>query len=229
MMNKAVILLSGGLDSLTCLAIAKNEGFACHALSFDYGQRNHVELNSAKRIAQCYQVEHHIVNLEALSNSRDSSLINHMLNVPEYAGETSDTTIPSTYVPARNTIFLSIALGIAEILLAGHIFIGVNAIDYSNYPDCRPDYIDAFQKIANLATKRAIEGNACQIEAPLQHLTKSQIITLGNSLGVDYSLSVTCYNPDNDGRACGKCDSCTFRRKGFEDAKIKDPTIYQDS
>lgn len=223
-MKKAVVLLSGGLDSTTCLAIAKNQGYACYALSFDYGQKHRAELEAAKRIAKDFNaVKHEVVTL-SIGSLGGSALTDNTIDVPDYK---NSNNIPVTYVPARNTVFLSIALGWAEILEAESIFIGVTAIDYSGYPDCRPEYIDAFQKMANLATKTGIEGKPIVIETPLIKLTKSEIIQIGNKLGVDYALTVSCYRANNDGEACGNCDSCELRKKGFVDSTMQDPTKYQ--
>lgn len=222
-MKKAVIVLSGGMDSATCLAIAKEKRFACYALSFEYGQKHNSELVAAKNIAKYFGVAcHEVVNL-SIGNLIHSALMNNKIAVPDFSEE---KTIPATYVPARNTIFLSIALGWAEILNAEAIYIGANAVDYSGYPDCRPEYIAAFQNLANLATKAGIEGKKIKIETPLIDLTKADIIKLGVKLGVDYSMTVTCYCATQDGKACGKCDSCTYRKKGFIDAGIIDNTIY---
>lgn len=222
MTKKAVILFSGGLDSSTCLAIAQNEGYECTALSFDYGQRHNSELKQAKQIAQTLGVKHEIVNL-GISNFGGSALTDHSIDVPEYTGKDE---IPITYVPARNTIFLSIALGLAEVTHSDKIFIGISSIDYSGYPDCRPEYIKAFQSMANLATKTGIDGQTIQIETPLALLSKKETIELGIRLGVDYSLTVSCYSANEHGEACGKCDSCVLRKKGFSDANITDPTRY---
>lgn len=222
-MKKAIILLSGGLDSATCLAIARKEGFACYALSFQYGQKQSSELIAAKNIAtQANVASHQIVNL-SLEQIAQSALTDSSIDIPDYE---ANTEIPSTYVPARNTIFLSIALGFAETVNADAIFIGANAVDYSGYPDCRPEYIHAFQTMANLATKRGIEGNPFEIKTPLISLTKSAIIERGVSLGVDYSQTVSCYRATAEGLACGSCDSCHFRQQGFKEAGIADPTRY---
>jgi len=221
--KKAVVLFSGGLDSATVLAQAKADGFDCYAMSFDYSQRHSIELAAAKSIAHSAEVkEHKIIKLD-LSQIGGSALTDLSIEVPEHQTE----GIPITYVPARNTIFLSIALGWAEVLHANHIFVGVNAVDYSGYPDCRPEYIDAFEKMANLATKMGVEQHSLKIETPLIDLTKAEIIHKGVILGVDYSQTVSCYQADDDGRACGVCDSCRLRRQGFEDAGISDPTRYQ--
>lgn len=221
-MKKAVVLLSGGLDSTTCLAIARADGFEILALSFDYGQRSASELNAARSIALASGVtRHHVIPL-GIGALGGSALTDHAVAVPEQecAG------IPVTYVPARNTIFLSYALALAEVSGAQAIYIGVNARDYSGYPDCRPEFIKAFEAMANLATKAAIEGNPIAIEVPLIALSKAEIIRRGAQLGVDYSLTVSCYQADALGRACGRCDSCRFRRKGFQEAGIQDTTRY---
>lgn len=220
---KAVVLLSGGLDSATALAMASDRGYDCYVQSFDYGQRSLTELNAAKEIAkQLKAVEHRVIRLH-LEDFGGSALTDHSIDVPE---EETDE-IPVTYVPARNTVFLSLALGWAEVLEADTIFIGVNAVDYSGYPDCRPEYIAAFETMANLATKRGVSGDPIRIETPLIDLSKEQIIQAGTTLGVDYGLTVSCYQADDDGRACGVCDSCRLRTQGFVDAGIKDPTRYQ--
>ena len=220
--KKAVVLVSGGLDSATVLAIARDSGYHCHALSFDYGQRHRTELNAAAIVAKTLgAVEHKIVALD-LRTIGGSALTDDAIAVPEQ----SSSNIPATYVPARNTVFLSIALGWAEVLAAEDIFIGVNAVDYSGYPDCRPDYIHAYETMANLATKAGVEGRRLRIQTPLIDLTKADIIRRGTALGVDYSLTISCYQVTTEGLACGVCDSCRFRRKGFEDADIADPTHY---
>ena len=220
---KAVVLLSGGLDSATALAIASERGYDCYVLSFDYGQRSLTELNAAKEIAkQLKAIEHQVIRLH-LEDFGGSALTDHSIDVPE---EETDE-IPVTYVPARNTVFLSLALGWAEVLEADAIFIGVNAVDYSGYPDCRPEYIAAFETVANLATKRGVSGDPIRIETPLIDLTKEQIIQAGTALNVDYGLTISCYQADDQGRACGVCDSCRLRRKGFVDAGLADPTRYQ--
>lgn len=222
--KKAVILVSGGLDSTTVTAIAKAQGFECYTLSFDYGQRHRAELIAADKVSRSQGVAlHKTVRLD-LSTIGGSALTDMNIAVPEE--ETAG--IPVTYVPARNTVFLSIALGWAEVLGADDIFIGVNAVDYSGYPDCRPEYIAAFERVANLATKAGVEGHAMKIHTPLIDLTKAEIIALGLQHGVDYSMTVSCYQADaRTGAACGKCDSCRLRRKGFVDAGIADPTLYQ--
>jgi len=218
----AVILLSGGLDSATVLAIAREQGFACHALSLDYGQRHNAELSAAKRVAQCLgAVEHRIVQL-GLGQFGGSALTDAAIAVPESPTE----GIPVTYVPARNTVMLALALAWAEVLQSRDIFIGVNAVDYSGYPDCRPEFIAAFEQMANLATRAGVEGARLRVHAPLQYLSKSEIIQRGHRLGVDYSQTVSCYQADASGRACGRCDACRLRRAGFEQAGLKDPTQY---
>lgn len=223
MTKNAVILLSGGLDSATVLAIARSQGYACHALSFDYGQRHKVELNAARTIAQNLgAVRHEIVTLD-IGKFGGSSLTDMSTQVPTQGVEEG---IPSTYVPARNTIMLSIALGWAEILKAQHIFIGVNAVDYSGYPDCRPEYIAAFETMANLATKTGVEGERITIQTPIIKLTKGDIIKRGTELGVDFSLTISCYQANAQGEACGQCDSCRIRRAGFEQAGVADVTRY---
>ncbi len=220
---KAVILLSGGLDSATCLAIAKSQGYECFALSFDYGQKHHSELNAAKKIAAFFKVTRHEIVTLSIGNLGGSALTDDLISVPDYVDE---KLIPVTYVPARNTTFLSIALGWAEILNADAIFIGVNAVDYSGYPDCRPDYIAAFQNMANCATKAGLEGHPIKIETPLIALNKAEIIKLGFDLGIDYAMTVSCYRATDDGMACGNCDSCAYRKKGFIEVGIKDCTRY---
>jgi 7-cyano-7-deazaguanine synthase len=217
-------LLSGGLDSATTLVLAREAGFDCYAMSFEYGQRHAAELDAARRIAKTYGVaEHRIVRID-LAAFGGSALTDATLAVPE----TPSTGIPITYVPARNTIFLAFALGWGEVLGARDIFIGVNAVDYSGYPDCRPEFIAAFQKLANLATKAGVEGDGFTVHAPLINLTKAQIIARGAAAGVDYAMTVSCYQSDASGRACGRCDACRIRRAGFVDAGIADPTRYQD-
>lgn len=221
-MKNAVVLFSGGLDSTTCLAYAKAQGFNCYALSFNYGQKHSAELNAAKRIAEKIGVKHIIVDLP-ISQFGGSALTDSKLDVPDFA---NSTDIPITYVPARNTIFLSFALGWAETLKAQDIYIGVSAVDYSGYPDCRPEFIQAFQKLANLATKAGVEEGNIFIRTPLVDLSKAETIKLGISLGVDYSMTVSCYKATLDGKACGKCDSCALRKKGFKDANVLDVTNY---
>ena len=220
--EKAVVLVSGGLDSATVLAMAKSQGFRCFTLSFDYGQRHRAELVAAQKIAAAYpDVVHKVVTLN-LDSIGGSALTDQDIAVPESPTE----GIPVTYVPARNTIFLSIALGWAEVLEASRIFIGVNAVDYSGYPDCRPEFIEAFTQLANVATKVGVEGGVMQICAPLSALSKADIIRAGVALGVDYSATVSCYQADALGRACGRCDSCRLRREGFEAVGVLDPTRY---
>lgn len=229
MTKKAVVLVSGGLDSATTLAIAKDAGYDCYAMSFNYGQRHQVELVSAKTVSESIGVvEHKVVNL-GLGDIGGSALTDDSISVPQNSSGDIDEGIPVTYVPARNTVFLSLALGWAEVVDADVIFIGVNAVDYSGYPDCRPEYIEAFQTMANLATKKGVEGEQITIETPLIHLTKAEIIQKGTALGVDYSQTLSCYSPDSEGRACGKCDSCKIRKQGFEAANIPDPTCYSQS
>ncbi len=224
-MQNAVILLSGGLDSATALALARKQGYACHALSVDYGQRHHAELAAAQRVAQALgAVEQRVISVD-LTGFGGSALTDARIAVPEQ----ETTGIPLTYVPARNTIMLSLALAWAEVLQARDIFIGVNAVDYSGYPDCRPEYITAFERMANLATRAAVEGNHLTLHAPLLRLSKADIIKLGVRLGVDYSQTVSCYQADKDGRACGMCDSCRLRRAGFEAAGMADPTRYRST
>lgn len=224
MAKKAVVLVSGGLDSSTVLAIAKQQGYECFTLSFDYGQRHRSELLAAQNVSESMAVaQHKVVSLD-LATIGGSALTDTSIDVPEQ--ETSG--IPVTYVPARNTVFLSIALGWAEVLGASDIFIGVNAVDYSGYPDCRPEYIKAFEQMANLATKAGVEGNKLTIHAPLLNMTKAEIITVGIDFGVDYSQTVSCYQATEDGTACGVCDSCRLRKQGFLEANVKDPTRYQN-
>lgn len=221
--NKAVVLLSGGMDSATTLAIAKGLGFECYALTFDYGQRHRAELDAATRIAgQLGVAGHKILKLD-LSAIGGSALTEHTIAVPVTPGG----GIPVTYVPARNTIFLALALAWAEVLHAWDIFIGVNAVDYSGYPDCRPQFIEAFTKLANVATKAGVEGGRFTFHTPLIHLSKAEIIREGVRLGVDYALTVSCYAADDQGRACGRCDACRLRAAGFQSAGVADPTRYQ--
>ncbi|MDR0781079.1 MAG: 7-cyano-7-deazaguanine synthase QueC [Pseudomonadales bacterium] len=220
--QRAVVLLSGGLDSTTCLALAQQQGYACYGLSFDYGQRHHSELAAAERIARAADLcAYKVVKLD-LSGIGGSALTDPSLALPQQAS----AGIPITYVPARNTVFLAYALAWAEVLEASAIFIGVNAMDYSGYPDCRPDFINAFQIMANLATKAGVEGRTLRIETPLIALSKAEIIRAGLAAGVDYAATVSCYQADAEGRACGVCDSCRLRRKGFREAGIADPTRY---
>ena len=223
---KAVVLLSGGIDSATCCAVARNEQFDLYAMSFSYGQRHHVELDAAKRLAQYFDTKAHSIVSMDLRAFGGSALTSDM-PVPKNR-ELSDVNdvIPVTYVPARNTIFLSFALGWAEVLDCRDIFIGVNAVDYSGYPDCRPEYIAAYERMARLATRAGVKGRGVTLHTPLQNLSKSEIIVLGSGLGVDYSLTHSCYDPSAGGAACGACDSCIIRRKGFAEAGIPDPTRY---
>jgi len=224
-MKRAVVLLSGGLDSATVLAKARSQGFQCHALSVDYGQRHHAELAAAQRVASVLGAyEHRVISID-LTAFGGSALTDNRIAVPEQAS----SGIPLTYVPARNTIMLSLALAWAEVLQAQDIFIGVNAVDYSGYPDCRPAFIAAFEQMANLATKAAIEGKPLKLHAPLIDLSKAEIIRQGRQLGVDYALTVSCYQADEQGRACGRCDSCRLRREGFQSAGTPDPTRYREA
>ena len=220
---RAVVLVSGGLDSATALAIARAEGFECYALSVAYGQRHAIELDAAARVAKALGAREHRVMSVDLANIGGSALTDSKLEVPY----SPTSGIPITYVPARNTIMLSLALAWAEVLEARDVFIGVNSVDYSGYPDCRPEYIAAFAALAGLATKAGVEGNPCRIHTPLITWSKAQIIRTGTRLGVDYSLTLSCYQPDAQGRACGRCDSCRLRRAGFEAAGVPDPTSYQ--
>lgn len=229
--QNAVVLLSGGLDSVTCLYWAKANYANVTAVSFNYGQRHNSELNAAKKIAATAQVNHRIIDID-LAQLGGSALTDASLVVPDakqtdFSDNQHNDSIPITYVPARNTIFLSYALALAEVTQSNTIVIGVNAVDYSGYPDCRPEYIAAFEKMANLATKAGVMGNHLHIATPLLHLSKAEIIKLGVSLGVDYALTVSCYRADSEGRACGHCDSCYLRQQGFLQAEIDDPTIYQ--
>jgi len=220
--KRAVILLSGGLDSATVVAMAKADGFTCYTMSFDYGQRHRAELQAAERVAKDLGVvEHKVIGLN-LNGIGGSALTDSSIDVPEAPSE----GIPVTYVPARNTVFLSLALGWAEVLGARDIFIGVNAVDYSGYPDCRPEFVESFERMANLATKAGVEGRGFTIQAPLQMLSKADIVKAGTRLGVDYAMTVSCYQADDQGRACGKCDSCRLRAEGFAAAGLQDPTNY---
>jgi 7-cyano-7-deazaguanine synthase len=224
-MQPAVVLLSGGLDSATVLAVARSQGYACHALSFDYGQRHRHELEAAARVSKSLgAVEHRVCQLDLRVFCR--SALTSEIEVPKDRAESEMSTgIPITYVPARNTIFLSVALGWAEVLGAHDLFLGVNAVDYSGYPDCRPEFISAFEQLANLATKAGVEGTRFQIHTPLIQLTKAQIIELGNQLGVDYGQTHSCYDPSPEGVPCGHCDSCQLRAKGFAEAGLSDPAL----
>ncbi len=221
MTKKAIVLLSGGLDSTTCLAIAQSEGYECYALSFSYGQRHSAELQAAVKIARHSTKAHRIIPID-LGGFGGSALTDNAIDVPTQESE----GIPVTYVPARNTVFLSIALAWAEVLEADAIFAGVNAVDYSGYPDCRQEYIDAFQKMADLATKAGIEGRGVKIQTPLIDKTKVDIIRWGSRLNVDYGQTVSCYQADESGAACGECDSCRIRKQAFNDAMVADPTRY---
>ncbi|MBA2929470.1 7-cyano-7-deazaguanine synthase QueC [Pseudomonas sp. CCUG 57209] len=220
--KRAVILLSGGLDSATLVAMVRAQGYSCYTMSFDYGQRHRAELNAAARVARDLGViEHKVVGLN-LGGMGGSALTDSTIDLPEAPSE----GIPVTYVPARNTVFLSLALGWAEVLNARDIFIGVNALDYSGYPDCRPEFVESFERMANLATKAGVEGQGFRIQAPLQNMSKADIVKAGVGLGVDYALTVSCYQADEGGSACGKCDSCRLRAEGFKMAGITDPTRY---
>jgi 7-cyano-7-deazaguanine synthase len=223
----AVVLLSGGLDSTTVLAVAKREGYTPHAMTFRYGQRHSVEIEAARRVASAMGVVHHVVVDIDLRQWGGSALTADVAVPKDRDVDQTANEIPVTYVPARNTIFLSFALAWAEVLGADAIFIGVNALDYSGYPDCRPEYVAAFEHMANLATAAGVQGTSrLRIHAPLQHLTKAQIVALGHSLGVDYSLTTSCYDPAADGTACGHCDACQLRLRGFADAGARDPIAY---
>ena len=223
-MSKAVILLSGGLDSTTALAIAKEQNYDCYALSFDYGQKQRSELESSISIAKKSNVIEHRIMKISLSDIGGSALTDKSIDVPKHV---ESDEIPITYVPARNTIFLSFALAWAEVVNSQTIFIGVNALDYSGYPDCRPEFIEAFETMANLATKQSVEGNRIQIRTPLINMTKAEIITKGLSLGVDYSETTSCYDANALGEACGECDACVLRKNGFSNANVVDQTRYQ--
>ncbi|MDH5665052.1 MAG: 7-cyano-7-deazaguanine synthase QueC [Nitrosopumilus sp.] len=220
--KKAVVLVSGGLDSATTLAMANSEGYECYAVSFEYGQRHKSELQASERVVAALGAKQHKRIKIDFGSIGGSALTDNSIAVPEIHTE----GIPVTYVPARNTVFLSFGLGYAEVIGAHDIFIGVNAVDYSGYPDCRPEFIKAFEKTANLATKAGVEGHPFKIHTPLIHMTKAEIIQSGTSLGVDYAMTVSCYSADSEGRACGKCDSCRLRKEGFDKAGIPDPTKY---
>jgi 7-cyano-7-deazaguanine synthase len=221
--KRAVVLLSGGLDSATVLAIARAEGWECHALSVNYGQRHRAELDAAARMAKALgAIEHRVARVD-LGVFGGSALTDRSIAVPHEASQ----GIPVTYVPARNTVFLALALAHAEVVRADAIFTGVNAVDYSGYPDCRPEFLAAFGRLANLATKRAVEGHPIAIEAPIVRMTKGEIVRRGHELGVDYAMTVSCYEADDQGRACGECDACRFRREGFRAAGLADPTRYR--
>ena len=224
MSKKAVVLLSGGLDSSTVLAMAQDQGYECYTISFDYGQRHRSELEASRRVSETQGARTHKIIKMDLRTIGGSALTDDM-DVPDYGDEEG---IPSTYVPARNTVFLSLALGWAEVLGARDIFIGANDLDYSGYPDCRPEYLQAFENMANLATKAGVEGDHFHIRAPLLSMTKAGVITEGTRLGVDYGITISCYQADDLGRACGVCDSCTYRKKGFAEAGVQDPTPYQN-
>ncbi len=224
--KKCIVLLSGGLDSTTCLAAAKAEGYECYTMAVDYGQRHNSELMAAQRVSTHFIAKAHKVikiDLRAIGGSA----LTDDIKVPDHNDIEDENHIPITYVPARNTIFLSIALGYAETIGANDMFIGVNAVDYSGYPDCRPEFIESFEKMANLATKAQVEGQKFSIHTPLLNLTKAEIIKMGKRLGVDYGLTVSCYKADELGNACGNCDSCYYRKLGFEQAEVKDPTRYK--
>jgi 7-cyano-7-deazaguanine synthase len=221
-MSRSVVLLSGGMDSATVLAVARSRGEQVHALSFDYGQCHKAELKAAEKVAASLgAIEHRVINID-MGQLGGSALTDTGIEVPEAGGE----GIPVTYVPARNTVFLSLGLAWAEVLQADRIYAGVNAVDYSGYPDCRPEYIQAFQAMTNLATKRTVEGGRLDIDTPLIHLSKAEIVTLGTELNVDYGLTVSCYSADDNGAACGRCDACELRSTGFAEAGISDPTRY---
>ena len=224
-MRKAIVLVSGGLDSATALAVARSEVDACYALTVDYGQRHRQELEAARRVAAALGVAEHRIARFDLSWIGGSALTDPSIDVPQQPSE----GIPVTYVPARNTVFLALALGWAEVLEAEAIYIGANAVDYSGYPDCRPEYLEAFRRLAALATRAGVEGRPTDIRAPLVDLPKAEIIRTGVRLGVDYSLTLSCYDPDAEGRACGRCDACRLRAQGFRDAGVPDPTVYRDA
>lgn len=226
-LHPAVVLISGGIDSYTCGAVAKAQGYSVHALSFRYQQRHQIEIEAAARVAGSLRTANHLI-LDLPLREIGGSALTSELEVPKDVPlEEIGNSIPATYVPARNTIFLSLALAWAEVLGAEHIFIGVNALDYSGYPDCRPEYIEAFERMANLATKKTVEGTMrIHVHTPLIQLTKAQIIQWGMKLGLDYGLTHSCYDPDAAGRACGRCDSCVLRKRGFDEAGVPDPTIY---
>lgn len=222
-MKKAVILLSGGMDSATCLAIAKSAGYQCYAISFNYGQKQKAELEAAKSIAKSFEAEHVIMDITGLGKIAQSALTQSSLDIPDYQGTGE---IPITYVPARNTIFISFAISYAESIGADCIYIGASHVDYSGYPDCRPEYFEKFQELINLATKVGVDGNTIQIQTPLINLSKAETIKLGVDLGIDYTNTITCYRANAQGEACGTCDSCHLRKKGFSDLGIADQTVY---
>lgn len=225
-MKKAMVLVSGGIDSATCCAFARKDGFELYAMSFSYGQRHSIELGAAGKVASFFNVvEQKIVTIDL--RAFGGSSLTSLMDVPKNRNIDIEKSIPNTYVPARNTIFLSFAIGWAEVLKCRDIFIGVNAIDYSGYPDCRPEFIAAYEQMANLATKAAIEGDRLNIHTPLLKLSKSEIIKAGSQMNIDYSITHSCYDPSENGNACGTCDSCIIRKKGFEDAELSDPTIYK--
>ena len=227
-MKKAVVLLSGGLDSTVCMAVAKSQGDETYPISFNYHQRHSIELEGAKKVADFFGVKKHLIIETNMEQIGGSALTDSHIDVPE--GDTERADIPVTYVPARNLIFLSYALGYAEVVGASCVYIGVNAVDYSGYPDCRPEFVAAFEAMANLAVKEAVEGRLhIRIHTPLLTLSKAAIVRLGTSLGVDYGLTHSCYDPDPAGLACGRCDSCLLRQKGFEEAGVADPTRYRPS
>jgi 7-cyano-7-deazaguanine synthase len=225
--KKAVVLLSGGIDSATTLVIAKDSGYELYAISFRYGQRHHFEIEAARKIAEEMNIKKHLIMDINLSSFGGSALTDNIPVPKREKVEDIGKDIPVTYVPARNIIFLSLALGWAEVLGTTDIFIGVNAVDYSGYPDCRDEFIEAFERVAVLGTKSGVEGKGIKIHTPLIKLTKGEIIKKGIEMGIDYSLTHSCYDPDDAGRACGKCDSCLIRKKGFKEAGVKDPTIYR--
>lgn len=224
MKKKCIVLLSGGLDSTTCLAVAQSQGYECYSLAIDYGQRHRSELLAAHKVSKHFNAfDHKVINIDL--RAMGGSALTDDIDVPDH-DDVDAKEIPITYVPARNTMFLSIALGYAETIGANDMFIGVNAVDYSGYPDCRPEFIQAFENMANLATKAQVEGHKFSIHTPLMELSKSDIIKLGDKLGVDYGITVSCYNADSLGYACGECDSCYYRKQGFEQANVNDPTQY---
>jgi len=224
MKKKCIVLLSGGLDSTTCLAVAQSQGYDCYTLAINYGQRHRSELVAAQRVSKYFDAcDHKVIKIDL--RAMGGSALTADIDVPDH-DQVDDSSIPITYVPARNTMFLSIALGYAETVGANDMFIGVNAVDYSGYPDCRPEFIQAFEEMANLATKAQIEGQKFSIHTPLIDLSKADIIKLGHGAGVDYALTVSCYNADENGKACGDCDSCYYRKQGFKQALVKDPTHY---
>jgi 7-cyano-7-deazaguanine synthase len=224
-MKKAVVLVSGGIDSATCCGFARQDGFELYAMSFSYGQRHSVELDAASKVASFFGItDHKVVNIDL--RAFGGSSLTSSLEVPKNREPEKECEIPNTYVPARNTIFLSFALGWAEVLGCRDIYIGVNVIDYSGYPDCRPEFIAAYEQMANVATKAAVEGSKLKIHTPLLLLTKAAIIRAGSAMGIDYGITHSCYDPSVDGKACSTCDSCIIRRKGFEEANVPDPTVY---